>query len=90
MRIEVDTLIDVMLDRGIPTALAWSGAEWRAIDEPTPLREEFEWLHPLITHAPDARRIGWRFTARCSAQDEVRTFDILDCGTGWRLQNVWD
>lgn len=90
MRVAANAPVEVRLERGEPVALIWRGAEWCVIDRPTPLREELEWLHPLITHAPEERRIGGRFTARCAAQDEVRTFDVLEYGASWRLQNVWD
>lgn len=90
MRVGTDAPVKVQLRHGVPVALTWRGATWRVIDAPTPLREELEWLHPLITHAPDAPRIGWRFTARSTPVNEVRTFDVLDQGTTWRVQNVWD
>jgi len=90
MRVAPSAPVEVRQEAGVLVALIWRGAEWRVIDRPTPLREELEWLHPLITHAPDTRRIGWRFTARCAAQDEVRTLDVLEHGASWRLQNVWD
>ena len=54
----------------------------------SPLRHEVEWLPPQITHAPEGRRIGWRFTA-CAADGEVRIFDVLECGQMWRLSNGW-
>lgn len=90
MRVVANAPVDVRLEQGEPVALIWRDTEWRVIDRPTLLREEAEWLHPRITHAPDARRMGWRFTACCATQDEVRTFDVLEGGASWRLLYVWD
>lgn len=90
MRVKANVPVEVKLLHGVPVEFTWCDTDWRVIDEPTPLRRELEWLHPLITHAPDAPRIGWRFTARCTAQDEVRTFDVLERGSSWMLQNAWD
>lgn len=89
MRLATDVLVDLLLDHGLPVSLRWRHREWRVIDQPTPLRHEMEWLPPQITHAPEGRRIGWRFTA-CAADGEVRIFDVLECGQMWRLSNVWD
>ena len=90
MRVEANAPAEVQMRRGVPVALTWRNTTWRVIDRPTPLRQELEWLHPLITHAPDAPRIGWRFTARCTAQDEVRNFDVIERHQEWSVQNVGD
>lgn len=82
--------VDVRSEQGEPVAVIWRDTKWRVIDCPTPLREEVGWLHRLITHAPDVRRMGWRFKARCAAQDEVRIFDVVEGGASWRLLYVWD
>lgn len=92
--VETNAPAEVQLRHRVPVALTWRNTRWRnttwhVIDRPTPLRQELEWFHPLITHAPDAPRIGWRFTARCAAQDEVRTFDVIERHQEWSVQNVW-
>lgn len=90
MRLEVDAAVDVPTARRVPIALIWRDTRWRIIDQPTPLRQEVGWSLPMVTCVTDARRSGWRFTARSAAHGEVRTFDVLVHEQEWWLRNVWD
>lgn len=90
MRVDADAPVDLQWEQDLPTSLIWEEQVWQVIDRPTPLLDELEGLHPLITHAPDWPRQGWRFIARCVGSGEARTFDVMWRGQSWWVNNVWD
>ena len=81
--------VQLWLENERPARLVHRGARWRVIDVPTPLSNEPDWVHPLITHPP-ARAAGWRCTARCEADQQVRVFDLVAEGGAWIAARVYD
>lgn len=88
MRMTAEPAVALTFDHGLPTTLNWQDQIWVVIDHPTPLVSEVEWLHPLITHAPEPQ-VGWRFTARPIDGGDACVLDVQRAGSEWRLCCVW-